>query len=451
MTFQDALNTAADIFWGPPMLILVTGTGLFLSICLRGIQFQKLFPSLYMAFITRREKNAQGDVTHFQALMTALAATVGTGNIAGVATAIVSGGPGALLWMWLTGLVGMATKFSEALLGVKFRILDRNGEMSGGPMYYLSQGLNQRVLAILFSLFAVFSFLVGGNLVQSNSIADGLQASLGIPTIWSGLGTAVASGIVILGGIRSIARVTATLVPAMILLYILAGLLVLTLNWQIIPVVFLTILKEAFSPSAVVGGIAGVGVLRVIRYGVARGVMSNESGLGTAGIAAAAAQTHHPVTQAMVSMTQTFIDTILVCSITGFVILGTEALESNTSGAALTAIAFGLGLPGWRGEMIVALCLPLFAFSTILGANYYGEKSLKYLFGDVRFVYYYRIIWVFITFLGAILTLDTVWALSDIMIAAMALPNLIGLLGLSSVIIAETRNYFSNSPASLDP
>ena len=443
MTFQDALNTVADIFWGPPMLILVTGTGLFLSICLRGIQFQKLFPSLYMAFITRREKNAQGDVTHFQALMTALAATVGTGNIAGVATAIVSGGPGALLWMWLTGLVGMATKFSEALLGVKFRILDRNGEMSGGPMYYLSQGLNQRVLAILFSLFAVFSFLVGGNLVQSNSIADGLQASLGIPTIWSGL--------VILGGIRSIARVTATLVPAMILLYILAGLLVLTLNWQIIPVVFLTILKEAFSPSAVVGGIAGVGVLRVIRYGVARGVMSNESGLGTAGIAAAAAQTHHPVTQAMVSMTQTFIDTILVCSITGFVILGTEALESNTSGAALTAIAFGLGLPGWRGEMIVALCLPLFAFSTILGANYYGEKSLKYLFGDVRFVYYYRIIWVFITFLGAILTLDTVWALSDIMIAAMALPNLIGLLGLSSVIIAETRNYFSNSPASLDP
>ena len=279
MTFQDALNTAADIVWGPPMLILVTGTGLFLSICLRGIQFQKLFPSLYMAFITRREKNAQGDVTHFQALMTALAATVGTGNIAGVATAIVSGGPGALLWMWLTGLVGMATKFSEALLGVKFRILDRNGEMSGGPMYYLSQGLNQRVLAILFSLFAVFSFLVGGNLVQSNSIADGLQASLGIPTIWSGLGTAVASGIVILGGIRSIARVTATLVPAMILLYILAGLLVLTLNWQIIPVVFLTILKEAFSPSAVVGGIAGVGVLRVIRYGVARGVMSNESGL----------------------------------------------------------------------------------------------------------------------------------------------------------------------------
>ena len=451
MTFQDALNTAADIVWGPPMLILVTGTGLFLSIRLQGIQFQKLFSSLYMAFVTRREKNAQGDVTHFQALMTALAATVGTGNIAGVATAIVSGGPGALLWMWLTGLVGMATKFSEALLGVKFRILGRNGEMSGGPMYYLSQGLNQRVLAILFSLFAVFSFLVGGNLVQSNSIADGLQVSLGIPTIWSGLGTAVASGIVILGGIRSIARVTATLVPAMILLYILAGLLVLTLNWQIIPVVFLTILKEAFSPSAVVGGIAGVGVLRVIRYGVARGVMSNESGLGTAGIAAAAAQTHHPVTQAMVSMTQTFIDTILVCSITGFVILGTEALESNASGAALTAIAFGLGLPGWRGEMIVALCLPLFAFSTILGANYYGEKSLKYLFGDVRFVYYYRIIWVFITFLGAILTLDTVWALSDIMIAAMALPNLIGLLGLSSVIIAETRNYFSNSPESLDP
>lgn len=445
MNFQDALKTAADMVWGPPMLLLVIGTGLFLSVRLRGIQFQKLFSGLYIAFVTRREHNAQGDVTHFQALMTALAATVGTGNIAGVATAITSGGPGALLWMWVTGLVGMATKFSEALLGVKFRILDQNGEMSGGPMYYLSQGLDQRVLAIFFSVFAVFSFLVGGNLVQSNSIADGLQASLGIPRIWSGLGTAVASGIVILGGIHSIARVTATLVPAMILFYILAGLLVLTLHWQMIPVVFMTILQEAFSPSAVVGGIAGVSVLKAIRFGVARGVMSNESGLGTAGIAAAAAQSHHPVTQAMVSMTQTFIDTILICSITGFVILGTGAWDSNTSGAALTAAAFGIGLPAWRGEMVVALCLPLFAYSTILGANYYGEKSLKYLFGNLRFVSYYRIIWVFLTFLGAMLTLDTVWTLSDMMIAAMALPNLIGLLGLSSVIISETRNYFSNS------
>ena len=443
MNIQGALEALSDIVWGPPMLILTVGTGLVLSVRLRGLQFRMLLPSLYMALVTRKEIGGEGDVSHFQALMTALSATVGTGNIAGVATAIAAGGPGALFWMWVTGLVGMATKFAEALLGVKYRIVDQRGEMSGGPMYYLSRGLHQRKLAVLYSIFGVFTLTVGGNMVQSNSVADALQAVLGFPTFWSGIVTAAVTGVVILGGIHAIARVASALVPSMIIIYSLVGGVVLALHWRFIPLALEEIFQDAFSPVAAVGGFAGANVLQTIRYGVARGVTSNESGMGTAGIAAAAAQTRHPVTQALVSMTQTFIDTLMVCSVTGLVIVGTGAWKSGANGAALTSAAFREGFPSLHGDVIVALTLPLFAFSTILGANYYAEKVLEYLFGDVWFVPYYRLIWVCLTFFGAILSLETVWALLDVTNGGMVLPNLIGLLALSGIILAETKGYFA--------
>ena len=444
MHLQEFLETLANLVWGPPMLALTVGTGLFLTVRLRGLQFQRLWSSLYLALVTRRESGARGDVTHFQALMTALSATVGTGNIAGVATAIVSGGPGALFWMWVTGLVGMATKFAEALLGVKYRILGPRGEMSGGPMHYLSRGFNQPVLAALYAFLAAFTLTVGGNMTQSHSIADAMQAGLGVPTLWTGAVTAAATAVVILGGIRSIARAASALVPAMIVIYCLAGALALAFQWQAIPAVLAEVFQTAFTPAAAVGGFAGATVLRTIRYGVARGVNSNESGMGTAGIVAAAAQTRHPVTQALVSMTQTFIDTLVVCSVTGFIILGTGAWKSGASGAALTTTAFREGLPLWlHGDVIVALTLPLFAFTTILGNNYYAEKALEYLFGHGRFVPGYRLVWVCLTFLGSMLSLETVWTFLDVCLGSMVLPNLIGLLGLSGIVAAETRGYFA--------
>ena len=444
MNLQEFLEALANLVWGPPMLALTVGTGLFLTVRLRGLQFRRLWSSLYLALVTRRESGARGDVTHFQALMTALSATVGTGNIAGVATAIVSGGPGALFWMWVTGLVGMATKFAEALLGVKYRILGPRGEMSGGPMHYLSRGFNQPVLAALYAFLAAFTLTVGGNMTQSHSIADAMQAGLGVPTLWTGAVTAAVTAVVILGGIRSIARAASALVPTMIVIYCVAGLLALAFQWQAIPSVLAEVFKAAFTPAAAVGGFAGATVLRTIRYGVARGVNSNESGMGTAGIVAAAAQTRHPVTQALVSMTQTFIDTLVVCSVTGFIILGTGAWKSGASGAALTTAAFREGLPLWlHGDVIVALTLPLFAFSTILGNNYYAEKALEYLFGHGRFVPWYRVIWVCLTFLGSMLSLETVWTFLDVCLGSMVLPNLIGLLGLSGIVVAETRGYFA--------
>lgn len=444
MHLQEFLEALANLVWGPPMLALSVGTGLFLTVRLRGLQFRRLWSSLYLALVTRKESGARGDVTHFQALMTALSATVGTGNIAGVATAIVSGGPGALFWMWMTGLVGMATKFAEALLGVKYRIRGPRGEMSGGPMHYLSRGFDQPALAGLYAFLAAFTLTVGGNMTQSHSIADAMQAGLGVPTLWTGAVTAAATAVVILGGIRSIARAASALVPTMIVVYCLAGALALASQWQAIPVVLAEVFKTAFTPAAAVGGFAGATVLRTIRYGVARGVNSNESGMGTAGIVAAAAQTRHPVTQALVSMTQTFIDTLVVCSVTGFIILGTGAWKSGASGAALTTAAFREGLPLWlHGDVIVALTLPLFAFTTILGNNYYAEKALEYLFGHGRFVPWYRSIWVCLTFLGSMLSLETVWTFLDVCLGSMVLPNLIGLLGLSGIVAAETRGYFA--------
>lgn len=448
---------ASDIVWGPPMLVLFLGTGLYLTILLRGLQFRELGHSLYLALIKRREHDAEGDISHFEALMTALAATVGTGNIAGVAAAIAVGGPGALFWMWMTGLVGMATKYAEAVLGVRFRVTTPRGEMAGGPMYYLSRGIGGPFGSALGWLFAVFAMLASfgiGNMVQANSVADALQSSFGVPPVWSGLVMAGFGGAVIIGGIRWIGKVTAVFVPVMILTYILGGLVVLAINWRGLPAIFTFVIADAFRPAAAAGGFLGATLMTAVRMGVARGVFSNESGLGTGAIAAAAAQTHHPVTQALVSMTQTFIDTIIVCSITGFTIIATGAwmrVDPATglgyTGAPLTAQAFRTGLPGSWGDSIVAIGLAMFAFSTVLGWSYYGERNVEYLMGS-KAILPYRILFTLAVFAGAWAVslpsaagFELVWGFSDVTNGAMALPNLIGLLVLSPLVAKETRGY----------
>lgn len=441
---QSFLTIVSDFVWGPPLLILLVGTGIYLTLLLRGLQFRKLFYSLWLALVKRKEEGDNpGDISHFQALMTALAATVGTGNIAGVATAIAIGGPGALFWMWITGLVGMATKYAEAVLAVKYRVVDEKGQMSGGPMYYISKGLNLNWLGALFAVFASVAAFGIGNMVQSNSVADAVNHSFNIPVEYTGIALAVLTGLVILGGIKSIGKVTQVLVPSMVVFYMLAALIVVVIHIEAVPNVIYLVLVEAFTPTAASGGFAGATVMLTIRMGVARGVFSNESGLGSAPIAAAAAQTKHPVTQALVSMTQTFIDTIVVCSFTGFAILVSGVLETGVTGAPLTSLAFETALPGNWGGIIVSLGIIFFAYSTILGWCYYGEKSIEYLLG-IRSVIPYRILFIIAVFVGAIVKLDLVWTFADIMNGLMALPNLIGLLGLGGIVAAETKNYFNN-------
>lgn len=429
--------------WGAPLLILLVGTGLYLTLLLRGVQFSKLGHALYLGLIKRKEdSDEEGDISHFQALMTALSATVGTGNIAGVATAIALGGPGALFWMWVTGLVGMATKYGEAVLAVKYRVKDERGEMCGGPMYYIERGLNKKWMACCFALFAAVAAFGIGNMVQSNSVAAAVEASFNIPVGITGIILAVATGAVILGGIKSIGRVTGVLVPIMIVFYVCGAMVILALHAGEIPAALGLIIRQAFNPTAATGGFAGAGVMMAIRMGVARGVFSNESGLGSAPIAAAAARTKHPVTQALVSMTQTFIDTIIVCTMTGLVIIISGAWTSGKNGAELTSVAFDAAMPGSWGGYIVTFALILFAFSTIIGWSYYGEKSMEYLWG-VKVVLPYRVAWVIVVALGAFLKLDLVWNISDVFNGLMAFPNLVALLMLSPVIATETREYFS--------
>lgn len=430
--------------WGPPMLLLLVGTGVFLTFFLDGVQFRLLGHSLYLALIKRKEDGeAEGDISHFQALMTALAATVGTGNIAGVATAIAAGGPGALFWMWVTGLVGMATKYAEALLAVKYRVVDARGQMSGGPMYYLAYGLGSKSLGAAFALLTALAAFGIGNMVQSNSVAAAMDTSFGWPTWVTGALMAVGTGVVILGGIQGIARVTQVLVPVMIVLYVGAAMVVVVLRLDQIPSVLALVLQHAFSPTAAAGGFLGATIQQTMRYGIGRGVFSNESGLGSAAIAAAAAKTRLPVTQALVSMTQTFIDTIIVCSMTGFVILSTGVWSSGATGAPLTVDAFNAGLPGQAGGIVVPLALVFFAYSTILGWSYYGEKSVEYLFGE-KLILPYRALFTVMVFVGALGRVDLIWELADSLNAAMAVPNLIGLLGLAVICRRETRSYIAD-------
>jgi AGCS family alanine or glycine:cation symporter len=442
---KEYIQILHEYVWGLPLIILLVGTGIWLTINLYGLQFIKLWHALYLALVKRKEKEDQpGDITHFQALMTALSATVGTGNIAGVATAIAIGGPGALFWMWVTGLFGMATKYAEAVLAVKYRIKHENGLMSGGPMYYLSRGLGWKWMGSLFALFASIAAFGIGNMVQSNSVADVLESSFHIPFSVTGLLLAVATGIVIIGGIKSIGRVTAVLVPVMIVFYMGGAIIIILIHYTDVPAVIALILKHAFTPTAGAGGFIGSTVMLTIRIGVARGVFSNESGLGSSPIAAAAAQTKHPVTQALVSMTQTFIDTIVVCTLTGLVLIITGSWSSGLNGAELTSVAFSDGLGSIAGKFIVSIGLVLFAYSTILGWSYYGEKSVQFLIGD-KAVLPYRYIFTMVVFIGAIVELETVWSVADIFNGLMAVPNLIGLLALTPVIVQETRRYFSDN------
>ncbi len=459
---RSAIFWAADAIFGPWTIALLFGTGIFLSVRLRFVQVRR-FADGVRTLIPAAQEGARGPLSPFQAFMTALGASIGTGNIAGVAAAIAVGGPGALFWMWITGLVGMATKFAEAVLAVKYRVVDPKGQMAGGPMYYLSRGLGGsfgKTLGWLFALFAAIAAFGIGNMVQSNSVADALQSSFGVSPLWTGIVIAVLAGAVILGGIQAIGRFTSFFVPLMIGFYIVGGLVVLAINWRGLDDVFVFVLKDAFRPSAAVGGFAGATFMAAVRMGVARGVFSNESGLGTGGIAAAAAQTNHPVTQALVSMTQTFIDTIVVCSITGFTIIATgawtlvdPATGRGYTGAPLTTQAFSTGLPGQWGGAIVAIGLALFAFSTILGWSYYGEKAIEYLLG-IKAIFPYRIAFVIASFLGAwVLTLqartgfELVWGFADVMNGMMAFPNLVGLLLLSGVVARETREYLETRKA----
>jgi len=435
------LGEISGFVWGLPLILLLVGTGIFLTIRLHGLQITQLGRALRIAF-SREDTRAAGDISHFKALMTALAATVGIGNIAGVATAIAAGGPGAVFWMWMTAFFGMATKYSEAILAVKYRVVDENGDMSGGPMYYLERGLGLKWLGVLFALFGSLAAFGIGNMAQANTVAHALESSFGVRPEATGLVMAVLTAAVILGGIKRIGNVAGVLVPVMAVIYIVAGIVVLVLNYQAVPGALALILECAFTPTAATGGFAGAMVMQSIKMGVSRGLFSNESGLGSAPIVAAAARTRNPFRQALVSMTGTFIDTIIVCTITGLVIVSTGTWKSGQTGAELTVAAFSSGLPGNSGGVIIAVATVLFAYSTILGWAYYGEKCCEYLLG-IRAVLTYRYLWVIAVFCGALLKLRMVWDFADIMNGLMAIPNLIGLIGLSGVIVAETRRYLA--------
>ncbi|MBV5306258.1 MAG: sodium:alanine symporter family protein [Desulfobulbaceae bacterium] len=438
MNFIEVLiATLSGWVWGPPMLVLLVGTGLYLTVILRGLQFRVLPHALRL--IWHKELSGEGDISHFAALMTALAATVGIGNIVGVATAISLGGPGAVFWMWMTGFVGMATKYAEAVLAVKYREKGEHG-MRGGPMYYLANGAGLPKLAWFFALFTALATFGIGNMTQANAVASIFQSTFGIEPWLTGTVLTLLTGLVILGGIKSIGRFTSLLVPFMILGYIGASLVVLALNVAEIPHALGLIFYHAFNPAAASGGFAGAMVAASIRYGIARGVFSNESGLGSAPIAAAAARTQDPVKQALVSMTQTFIDTLVVCTMTAMVILTSHAWLDGVAPGQLTSASFGETL-GHTGVVIVAVATALFAYSTLIGWNYYGEKAIEYLAGR-RAIAPYRVVFVVMVIVGAMMKLEFVWNFSDLMNGMMAIPNIVGLLLLANVVKAETGRYF---------
>ncbi|MGO1060869.1 alanine/glycine:cation symporter family protein [Planococcus sp. FY231025] len=432
---EKFLGEVSSFVWGPPLLILLVGTGIYLTIRLGLLQVRLLPYALKLVFTKNQDKKSVGDITHFQALSTALAATVGTGNIVGVATAVVLGGPGAVFWMWFSAFFGMATKYGEAVLAVKYRITDANGQMAGGPMYYLEHGLKQKWLGVLFAIFGAIAAFGIGNGTQSNSVAAVVRDTFSVPTWITGLILTIFAGAVILGGIKTIGKVTSYFVPFMALFYIIAGMAIMVMNLELIGPAFATIFSAAFTGEAAVGGAIGA----AIRYGVARGVFSNEAGLGSAPIAAAAAKTDMPGRQALVSMTQVFIDTLIICSITGVTIVMSGLYTDDAyEGSALTTAAFEQFL-GPIGPIIVAIGLIFFASSTIIGWSYYGEKCFQYLFKNPALLIVYRIAFIAMVFVGATVSLDVIWMFSDIMNGLMALPNLIGLLGLSGVIALETK------------
>jgi len=417
--------TLSGIVWGAPMLVLLVGTGIYLTIILKGMQFWALPHAIKLIF--HKEPDGEGEISHFAALMTALAATVGIGNIVGVATAITLGGPGAVFWMWMTGLVGMATKYSEAVLAVKYRQKGHHHGFKGGPMYYLTYGLNMPKLGMAFAIFTAIAAFGIGNMTQANAVAQILSSEMAIPTWVTGIVLLTLTAVVILGGIKSIGNFTSFLVPFMILAYVSVSLVILAMNFDKLGGAFELIFYHAFNPIAAGGGFVGATMAAAIRYGVARGVFSNESGLGSAPIAAAAAKTNDPVRQALVSMTQTFIDTLVVCTMTALIILISPFWQQGVSPSALT--------------MLVVVSTVLFAYSTILGWSYYGEKAFEYIFGE-RFIRLYRVLFIAGVMVGSMLKLEFVWNFSDLTNGLMAIPNLIALLLLSRVISSESKRYF---------
>src|SRR5690606_23910925 len=411
------LGQMSDIVWGIPLLVLLVGTGIYLTIRLGFLQVRSLPYALKLAFSRNQDKDSDGDISHFQALMTASAATIGTGNIVGVATAVVMGGPGAIFWMWLAGLFGMATKYGEAILAVKYRIKDPEGNMAGGPMYYLEHGLKQKWLGVLFALFGALAAFGIGNGTQSKAVADLMHSSFSVPFWVTGLALVLFAGLVILGGIKWIGRVTAFFVPIMALFYILAGLIVMVLNIHLIPEAVGIIFTYAFTGEAAVGGAIGA----AIRFGIARGLFSNEAGLGSAPIAAAAAKTDLPGRQALVSMTQVLIDTFIICSITGItIVMSGQWQDQSIAAGVLTSSAFET-LLGGVGPYMVTFGLLFFASSTILGWGYYGEKCFQYLVKNPTAVKIYRLVFVLFIFVGATASIDAVWALADVLNGLMAI------------------------------
>ena len=454
MGFSEILGAVNNFVWGPVMLVLLVGTGVFLTVRLKFLPWRNLGYALRAVFAkSPKGDTGSGDITPFQSLMTALAATIGTGNIVGVATAMVSGGPGALVWMWISALFGLSTKYAESVLAVKYREVNAAGEMAGGPMYAMKNGFSikwlGKMLAFLFALFAVLASFGIGNLTQANSISSAVQNTFGIPTWVTGAMLTVLALIVLVGGIKSIARVCSLVVPVMAVFYFVAGLVVIAINFQHVPAGLAEIFRMAFSPSAVAGGIGGAviaNLLSAMRWGVARGVFSNEAGLGSAPIAAAAAKTDHASRQGYINMTGTFFDTLVVCTITGLVIASSGSLGlldgagKLITGANLTILAFQSALPG-LGGVIVTVGIVLFAFSTILGWEYYGEKSLEYLVKAPAALRVYRVVFSLIVFLGATTTLQIAWDFSDTMNGLMAIPNLICLLVLSKVVAKECAEF----------
>ncbi len=437
----EFLNMVDTFVWGPPLMILLIGTGVLLTIRLGLLQVMKLPKALALIFTARNA--GSGDINSFQALCTALAATVGTGNIVGVATAIKAGGPGALFWMWLAAFFGMATKYAEGVLAVKYRTVDENGNASGGPMYYIEQGLGKsfKPLAVLFSIFGVMTACLGsGTFTQVNAITSITEVSLGIPVIYTAAVLTILVAVVTIGGLQSIAKVASKIVPFMAVLYVITTVSVLAYYSDKVADAFMLVIHSAFNPTAAMGGFLGATVMVAMRNGVARGIFSNEAGLGSAPIVAAAAKTKWPAEQGLVSMTGTFIDTIIICSLTGLTLIVSGVWCGDVNGAAMTEAAFSSAFPA-AAKYLLTAGLVLFAFTTIIGWNYYGERCVEYLFG-VKGIKPYRYIFIGLVAIGAFLKLEMIWVLADIVNGLMAIPNLIALIGLSGVVVAETKAYF---------
>ncbi|MFC1867252.1 alanine/glycine:cation symporter family protein [Thermodesulfobacteriota bacterium] len=439
---QNLLAQVSGILWGPITIILLVGTGIYITGIARGIQARHFFYAWRLISGKFDNPKDKGEVTHFQALSAALSATIGTGNIAGVGTAIAIGGPGAVFWMWVTAIFGMALKYAECLLSLNFRVIHPDGIVGAGPMYYLERGLGWRWLGLLFAIFAAIASFGIGNMVQANSVAEPILTYFGVPKIITGIVIGLLVFVVIIGGIKRIGQVASRLVPFMALFYICGALVIIFMRFYDIPHALHIIFHDAFTGTAAAGGFAGAALSQVIRFGVARGVFSNESGLGSAPIAHGAARTKEPVREGLVAMLGPFIDTIVICTMTALVIVMTGAYTSGETGADLTASAFNIGLSG-TGGFIVAIGIIFFAFSTAISWSYYGDRCIDYLFGK-KMVLPYRVLYCVLLPVGAYIKLEVVWTISDVFNALMAWPNLIGLIMLSPVVIRLTRSYFSD-------